>query len=224
MSDNAECRIYAACLASYNNGRLHGAWIDCDGKDAGDIWAEINAMLATSPYPNVIRRKCEECGAYFDISGERGDVSECPNCGSSDVSAKFDSAEEFAIHDHEGFGELIGENTGVATVAALAGILAGGDADAITGLHWLIKDRGYSISDAIEECGDVRTYSSDAWDLAADYAQELAADCCDMKHADSWPYTCIDWKQAARELLIGGDIDEFDGPDGRVIITNANEF
>ena len=41
-------RIYVACLASYNNGILHGKWIDCDqGVDA--MQAEISAMLADSP-------------------------------------------------------------------------------------------------------------------------------------------------------------------------------
>lgn len=35
-----------------------------------------------------------------------------------------------------------------------------------------------------------------------DYARELAEDCCDLSHADSWPFTCIDWKQAAKELAM----------------------
>ena len=41
-------RIYVACLAAYNNGYLHGAWIDAD-QDADDIRDEISAMLAHSP-------------------------------------------------------------------------------------------------------------------------------------------------------------------------------
>ena len=41
-------RIYVACLAAYNNGYLHGAWIDAD-QDAGEIRDEITAMLARSP-------------------------------------------------------------------------------------------------------------------------------------------------------------------------------
>ena len=45
-------RIYVACLASYNAGRLHGAWIDCDA-DADEIADEIAAMLAASPEPNA---------------------------------------------------------------------------------------------------------------------------------------------------------------------------
>jgi len=59
-------RIYVACLAAYNNGRLHGAWIDAN-QSADDIAAEVQTMLAASPEPG---------------------------------------AEEWAIHDYEGFGEL----------------------------------------------------------------------------------------------------------------------
>jgi len=43
-------RIYVACLASYNAGRLYGKWIDAD-QDADDIQAEVDAMLAASPDP-----------------------------------------------------------------------------------------------------------------------------------------------------------------------------
>lgn len=52
MSDNNTPRIYVACLAAYNNGKLHGEWIDCD-QDADDIWAEIEEMLANSPEPDA---------------------------------------------------------------------------------------------------------------------------------------------------------------------------
>ncbi|WP_024547005.1 antirestriction protein ArdA [Picosynechococcus sp. NKBG15041c] len=41
-------RIYVACLAAYNNGFLHGTWIDAD-QDADDIWAEVREMLKQSP-------------------------------------------------------------------------------------------------------------------------------------------------------------------------------
>ncbi len=33
-----------------------------------------------------------------------------------------------------------------------------------------------------------------------DYAQELAEECCMIDTNAKWPMTCIDWKQAAREL------------------------
>ncbi|MDA0266167.1 MAG: antirestriction protein ArdA [Cyanobacteria bacterium] len=45
---NETPRIYVADLAAYNNGYLHGVWIDAT-QDLDEIWAEINAMLKASP-------------------------------------------------------------------------------------------------------------------------------------------------------------------------------
>lgn len=73
-------RIYVACLAAYNSGTLHGAWIDAT--DADTIQDEVAAMLKASPEPG---------------------------------------AEEWAIHDHEGFlGVKVEEYAGFEEVAALA--------------------------------------------------------------------------------------------------------
>jgi len=47
-----EPRIYVACLASYNNGVLHGRWIDA-AQYPGDIEDEIAAMLAESSEPSA---------------------------------------------------------------------------------------------------------------------------------------------------------------------------
>lgn len=41
-------KIYVACLAAYNQGILHGAWIEAR-QEVEDIEAEISAMLAASP-------------------------------------------------------------------------------------------------------------------------------------------------------------------------------
>ncbi len=43
-----EIRIYVACLAAYNNGHLHGKWIDA-AQCIDGIQKEIRAMLKTSP-------------------------------------------------------------------------------------------------------------------------------------------------------------------------------
>jgi antirestriction protein len=45
-------RIYVACLAAYNEGYLHGKWIDAD-QDEEAIYEEIKAMLADSPVPGA---------------------------------------------------------------------------------------------------------------------------------------------------------------------------
>lgn len=44
-------RIYAACLAAYNNGILHGEWIEA--QDAWSMWEATRDMLAKSPIPDA---------------------------------------------------------------------------------------------------------------------------------------------------------------------------
>ncbi|OKH75846.1 antirestriction protein [Mycobacterium sp. SWH-M1] len=44
--------IYVASLADYNNGRLHGAWIDA-AREPDAIQADIDAMLASSREPGA---------------------------------------------------------------------------------------------------------------------------------------------------------------------------
>jgi antirestriction protein len=66
MSDGL--KIYVACLSSYNEGRLHGRWIELEDKDIEDVRQEISDMLAESSSESI--------------------------------------AEEFAIHDSEGFHPL----------------------------------------------------------------------------------------------------------------------
>jgi antirestriction protein len=43
-----EPRIYVACLAAYNSGYLHGAWIDA-AQEPWSIYDDVKAMLAASP-------------------------------------------------------------------------------------------------------------------------------------------------------------------------------
>lgn len=73
--------IYAACLASYNNGILHGEWIDAT-QDPESIGHAITLMLESSPIPD---------------------------------------AEEYAIHDYDGFGGLpLGEYESLGDLHAIA--------------------------------------------------------------------------------------------------------
>ncbi len=51
--DNANFRIWVGCLAAYNNGTLHGEWIDLDGKDEDQVQEDIQAILKSSPIPNA---------------------------------------------------------------------------------------------------------------------------------------------------------------------------
>ncbi len=48
LRTNLQPRIYVACLAAYNNGYLHGAWIDA-AQEPWSIYDDVKAMLAASP-------------------------------------------------------------------------------------------------------------------------------------------------------------------------------
>ena len=45
-------KIYVACLAAYNNGYLHGAWIDAN-QDTDALYADIKKILTSSPVTNA---------------------------------------------------------------------------------------------------------------------------------------------------------------------------
>lgn len=179
MMTATEPRIYVACLAAYNAGRLHGRWIDA-AQDPEDLHAQIREMLAGSP-----------------ISG----------------------AEEWAIHDHEGFaGIRISEHESIERVAALAAALeehgapfaAYYDNDPFEDVDALVE--------SFEEAYQGAHYSEEAF--AEDLADDIGA--LDMLKeaglADSWPFTCIDWEMAARDLFLSGDYWSAPGEGGYVYV------
>jgi len=151
-----EIRIYVACLAAYNNGRLHGAWIDAT-QELEDIQQQISAMLASSP-----------------VAG----------------------AEEYAIHDHEGFdGYSVGEYEGIKAVHEIA---------------LFIEERPEFGGKLLEHFGDVESASMAAEEdycgchrSLADYAQELTEETTEI--AESLRHY-IDYESMARDMQLGGDV------------------
>lgn len=98
-------RFYAACLASYNNGVLHGAWIDAS-TDTDEMQEQVDAMLRASKFPNVTV-DCPACGG---VCLKRA----CHTCkGTGEVP----SAEEMAIHDYDGLPATLGEYCGLQAIA-----------------------------------------------------------------------------------------------------------
>ncbi|MDT0499178.1 antirestriction protein ArdA [Algiphilus sp. W345] len=63
MTSQAEIRIYVACLAAYNNGILHGAWIDAY-QDADAIRDAIAGMLKASPEPDAEEWAIHDYGGF----------------------------------------------------------------------------------------------------------------------------------------------------------------
>jgi antirestriction protein len=99
MKNEGEIRIYVACLAAYNNGYLHGRWIDATN-GACVIQDEINEMLATSPIPDA------EEWATHDYEGFEGlSLSEYEGITSICEKAEF-------IEEHGSLGALLAEHFG----------------------------------------------------------------------------------------------------------------
>ena len=151
-------RIYVACLAAYNNGRLHGRWIDAD-QSVDDIWSEVQAMLAASPEPG---------------------------------------AEEWAIHDYEGFGSLrLSEWESFERVSAIAaGIAEHGPAFAA----WLSYDESRDLDDPNAFLDAYRG----EWDSLRAYAEQFADDIglYDAAEKTGSPYVAVDIDMLERDLDI----------------------
>lgn len=156
QSAKPEPRIYVACLAAYNNGYLHGAWIDAD-QDAWAIYDGIAKMLKTSPIPD---------------------------------------AEEWAIHDYEGFeGVRISEYAGIESVAEKAAFIAE---------HGKL---GAELISHFGELDEARAAINDRYhgefsDLA-DYMQGITEESLTIPESLRF---YIDWQAMARDAEMSGDL------------------
>ena len=126
-------------------------------------------------------------------------------------------AEEWAIHDYEGFGELrIDESESFAAVAKIArGIKEHGPAFAAWAAH-IGTD-----SEALDEFEDA--YMGE-WENAVAFAEEMFAD---LGHVDEIrggvpellaPYVQIDYEGFVRDLVAGGELATLEKPDGGIYV------
>lgn len=156
-TDTEQPRIYVACLAAYNNGYLHGAWIDA-AQEPWAIYDAVRAMLSASP---------------------------------------VEGAEEWAIHDYEGFGGVrIEEYASFDRVSELAAFLAEhGEIGAA------LLD--YYSGDLAEAREAVEDRHLGAYASLADYMQDTTEETTAIPHALRY---YIDWQAMARDAELSGDL------------------
>jgi antirestriction protein len=191
---DADYRIYVACLADYSNGVLHGAFIDCDGKDADELEQEVNVMLLKSEFPNVTRAQCKDCEHIQDY---RGEEDTCDVCG-GELKDPQPSAEEYAIHDHDGFGDLIGEYTPLSEVASIVEALE--EADDADALKVFAGHYGYVIREAVKHFGDA--YCGQ-WRGEREYAEDLIEGTGGLVGMPEYLQSYFDYESFARDLFMG---------------------
>ena len=161
-----DLNIYVASLSDYNSGRLVGAWIDCEGKDAEDLQAEIAAMLATSKEPN---------------------------------------AEEYAIHDHEGFnGFDVGESSNMTEIEEIAALLEE------------YGDTARAAASIVHDIGEVREFIEDHGYGSFNSLEDFAIVVCEnwgyLENVPDFVQYHINYESMARDLLCSDFCSvEFDG-------------
>jgi antirestriction protein len=176
-------RIYVASLSDYNAGTLHGRWVDVD-TDAAGLYEQIREMLEQSPEAKL----CFYCGKGADDHG--GNYGE-PHAFQPGV------AEEWAIHDYEGFGPWKpSEYASMETIAAVAAAI---EEYGQAVLYW-IDNLGGDVEEAIESfqdhyCGEHKS----AEDYVADLYEETG------QISDDHPlFNYIDWASVARDFGFEG--------------------
>ena len=160
-------KVYVACLAAYNNGILHGCWIDAN-QEAEAIQDAIKDMLASSPIAN---------------------------------------AEEWAIHDYEGFcGLRLSENESIEKVAEMAAMIAEhGEAWAKFAEYEGIE---YATLERFEEA-----YAGE-WLSEEEFAEELASETMEIpEHLAFY----IDYEKLARDMFIN-DYFSADSENSKVFV------
>ncbi|MBI1620073.1 antirestriction protein ArdA [Aquamicrobium zhengzhouense] len=198
-------RFYAACLASYNNGVLHGAWIDAES-DVDAMQEQVNAMLRKSRFPNVTV-DCVDCGGDgvepAPALDAQGRVPVCETCKGA---CKVPSAEEFAIHDSEGLPRSFGEFCGLQAIADYVEFVeeveeaTGRDGEEAEELARAMLDNWHDIDSARSEldnfCG--------VYDSFREYADESADEVIACHSADGkapqFLINYFDYESYARDL------------------------
>ena len=201
-------RIYVSVLSDYNNGWTHGAWIDAD-QTAEDIWQEINKLYISSHEPNVLATVCKDCGHI-----KLYEHTTCRECNSHNIKI-VPSAEEYAIHDYEGFWPFdVSEYSSIEELAQIAEILTHIDSEdskhAITFIAGIYDD----LDTILDKIKNVQIFHGSR----GDYAEELTDNCCDVPR---YLINYVDYDAMGRDMELNGEISEIEH---HVLVTNAHEF
>jgi len=192
-------QIYIACLASYNNGTLHGKWIDATS-DVDEMQEDVNALLRSSKYPNVMV-ECPACGGVCRVGA----------CSTCQGSGEVPSAEEFAIHDFDGI-PYLGEYCGLRAVADYVEFVEAHDSFEADEIKAVMDDCSGDLALAKERledgyCGTFARFQ--------DFADEYVDDCILPDVDNEMAQRYFDYESFARDLEI--EMHTIDTPVGVMV-------
>jgi len=156
-------------------------------------------------------------GAWIDADQSADEIAEA--VAAMLAASSEPGAEEWAIHDHEGFGAWSpGEWASFETVAAVgAAIAETGEPEVLTAWLSNMGPEQYWPADLVE--GFAEAYAG-TWTSLEDYAVDLYEGI--YSEADMGPLVhYIDWERVARDLELGGDVWTTDTSDGVAVFRNV---
>lgn len=192
MATNNSYRIYVACLAAYNAGRLHGAWFDLeDYSDADELHEAIaERVLRTSPCPNVmVEVECHGCDGTGKLFEGEFVIDSCSECGGKGTLT-VPSSEEYAVHDYDS--EVFKDFGEYPNYAALFELME------MTEKHgdaWAAFVN-YFGSDVTEE--NFQEANMGAYDSFEEFVEDYVCECEGWKGDEPF-FSWIDWERAARD-------------------------
>ncbi|GAA0687580.1 antirestriction protein ArdA [Dyella marensis] len=197
-------RIYVACLASYNNGVLHGRWIDLAGLDVADVQSEIDEMLRESKYPNVAVGCPNNSCAAGHVHLSEGVMATCHVCNGR---GEVPSAEEYAIHDYDELPSSFGEQPNLAELVEYVEMIeAHGDAWAAYVQH--CDDIGGAPEERHFE--DCRAGEADS---ELDWVEQFLEDSGTLSSIPENLRSYFDTGRYLRDMKLNGDVDFVDHAD-----------
>jgi antirestriction protein len=152
-------------------------------------------------------------GEWIDVSDPATMQGEIAAMLAESPTAKEEGrqAEEFAIHDHEGFdGVRLSEYADLYTLCTIAeGVREHGDAF----LAWVANDPNHDTDKS-----DFEDVYRGEFDSLGDYVQDYFEQCGDWKEEGDWfhPSRYVDWDRMGHDLDLSGDIFTVDAPGGKV--------
>lgn len=120
-------------------------------------------------------------------------------------------AEEWAIHDYEGFADIrISE---YADLDNLCSIAEGAEEYGPAFLGWVSQEPNHNTDKR-----DFEDAYQGEWDSLAAYVEDWWEQTGEFKPAENWwnPANYVDWDRMARDLELSGDICTMEAPNGKV--------
>jgi Antirestriction protein (ArdA) len=174
---------------------------------------------------------CLGCYSSGRLVGDWYDADDCPTVMDDfkpigivlPWSHFAEQHEELWCFDHENFGGLLDGECSPCEARRLAELIDVATDRGIPGqvLAYWIND-GNPTTDVDGLLDGLQDAFCGHWESGADYARDLASETTDQLETDTWPFCCIDWDHAWRELNYGGDVYAVPAADGGIYVLRAS--